>query len=418
MARTKSAQLTKAQLDAISIPPPERIALADGGNLYWIAETRGRPAWLFKYRHFGKATSVSFGRYPDVSIDAARAAAKKANDQIRQGINPSAEKSKAKDAAYVAANNTLGKVGIDFRVKDDHGKSSATIAKHLWEYQLLAPLHGKPIASITAPMLLKVLEQIAASGRLEAAKRAAQYAERLYRYAINRELCLNTMNPAANLRGELPAPANERQPAITDPRAFGQLMQMIDTHAYAHPTVQHGLQLLARTALRNSELRQGEWKEINFDTAEWIVPAHRDANKLEGKGMKMRRPHLVPLSRQSLAILREQQKISGDGRLIFPQLRSAEKPISENALSNGLLALFIPGASHVPHGFRSSFSTIMNNRGVDSALTSLQLSHAKRDKVAGIYDRSERVPDRVKLMQDWSDLIDEMKAGVSPRLRS
>jgi len=173
----------------------------------------------------------------------------------------------------------------------------------------------------------------------------------------------------------------------------------VDSDTFSHATVRHGLQLLARTFVRPGELRMAEWREINFEKAEWRIPAAR---------MKMRREHLVPLSTQAIEILRRQHDVSGDGPLVFPGVRSG-RPMSDAGMGVSLKNMFIPSHVHVPHAFRVSASTFLNENGFDSALIELQLSHAKKDKIAGIYDRSQRVAERVVMMQAWADLIEKMK---------
>jgi integrase len=176
-------------------------------------------------------------------------------------------------------------------------------------------------------------------------------------------------------------------------------MRYVDADHIGFANVRHGLQLLARTFVRPGELRQALWSEFDLDKAEWKIPAER---------MKMRRPHLVPLSKQAVAILRAQFEITGKGPLVFPGLRSG-RPMSDATMGDALKTMFFDSDEHVPHGFRVSASTLLNERGFDSALIELQLSHAKRDKIAGIYDRSQRAAERKVMMQAWSDCIEELK---------
>jgi integrase len=382
----------------------------------------GSRGWRFKYHLAGKEGQVSLGPYPDISIAAAREAARTARQHVREGRNPSAERRAARERVYVEQAQTFGVVGLAFLAwekdtpQDDPTASSTrrqprrkilsrrTVDKHAWLFEQLAPLHRHPIGSIDAPMVLKVVEGIAALGKADAARRAGQFVSRVFRYAINRKLGGVTVNPAANLRGELPAVESRSHPALVEPRWFGFLMRIVDSDEIGFATTRHGLQLIARTALRPGELRMGLWSEIDWDKAEWRVPAHR---------MKMKREHLVPLSKQAIEILRRQQEVTGHGLLIFPGVRSG-RAMSDNTMNLALKGAFISGQDHTVHGFRSSFSTLLNEAGYDSALIELQLSHAKRDKIAGIYDRSERVQERRVMMQAWADKIDEFKKLPSP----
>lgn len=292
---------------------------------------------------------------------------------------------------------TFGQAGAAFVSFRKGGKSQATQRKHAWLLGILRDLHERPLEDIKAPEVLKVLRRLETADKDEAARRAGQFTARVYRYAIGEGWCEN--NPARDLRGNLEGVKAVSHPAITEPAAFGKLMKLVDMPGYSHATVYNGLRLLARTALRPGELRRGMWAEIDMDRAEWKIPAER---------MKMKRPHLVPLSTQALAILWAQWEVSGHGDWIFPGMRSG-RPLSDAAMGVALKNMFISPKAHVPHGFRSSFSTLMNDRGEDAPVIELQLSHAKADKIAGIYDRSQRVPDRKVLLQKWADYIDELK---------
>jgi integrase len=296
---------------------------------------------------------------------------------------------------------TFGQAGAAFLQFKRKIKSQRTIDKHAWLLGVLRKLWPMPLTDITAPDILKVLRGLEGRSQNETARRAGQFAGRVFRYSIGEGWC--RYNPAGDLRGNLEGVQTVSLAAITDPVKFGKLVENVDAlWMYgSHPSVYNGLRLIARTALRPSELRLARWSEIDRDKAEWRVPASR---------MKMRREHLVPLSTQALKILEEQWDVSGEGDLVFPGMR-AGRPLSDAAMNICLKqTLMVSGDVHTVHGFRSSFSTLMNELGeFDPAVIELQLSHAKKDKIAGIYDRSQRVPDRIKLMQRWADYIDELK---------
>lgn len=293
---------------------------------------------------------------------------------------------------------TFGQAGVDFLSFRKARKAERTAGKHAWLLGLLRALHERPLGEIKAPEVMVVLRALEATGKAEAARRAGQFTARVFRHAVREGWCEH--NPATDLRGGLEGVTVTSHAGITDPEGFGRLMRLVDISGHSHPTVYNALRLLARTALRPGELRRGLWAEIDMDKAEWRIPAER---------MKMRRPHLVPLSTQAKAILWDQWEVSGHGDLIFPGVR-AGRPLSDAGMGVALKNMFIPPDVHVPHGFRVSFSSMLNELGVDSAVVELQLSHAKQDKIAGIYDRSQRVPDRRALVQRWADYIDELKA--------
>ena len=267
-------------------------------------------------------------------------------------------------------------------------------------FGLLAPLHRKLVTGITAPEVVKVLRGLEAAGKREAAHRCGQFAGRVFRYAIQSGYC--TVNPAGDLRGALKPVKIQSHAGITDPLRFGELMVWIDSDRTdrGFVNVRHGMQLLARTFVRPGELRAAEWSEFDLDKAEWKIPAPR---------MKMKRPHLVPFSTQAVAILRKHFELTGHGPLVFPGIRSG-RPMSDATMGMALKVMLFESDSHVPHGFRVSASTLLDEKGYDSALIELQLSHAKRDQIAGLYDRSQSVPERKAMMQACSDYIEELKA--------
>lgn len=292
---------------------------------------------------------------------------------------------------------TFGQAGAAFLSFRAGRKATKTASKHAWLLGVLLPLHSRPLTEIKAPEVLAVLRRLETNGKAETARRAGQFTGRVFRYAIGEGWCEN--NPARDLRGNLEGVTVTSHAGITEPAVFGRLMKLVDTPGHSHRTVYNALRLLARTALRPGELRSGMWAEIDLDKAEWRVPAER---------MKMRRPHMCPLSTQAVEILWDQWEVSGEGDFIFPGIRTG-RPLSDAAMGVALKNMFISPDVHVPHGFRVSFSSMLNEMGEDAAVIELQLSHAKQDKIAGIYDRSQRVPDRRKLMQLWSNRIDEWK---------
>lgn len=296
---------------------------------------------------------------------------------------------------------TFGAAGAAFLQFRRKTKADKTYEKHAWLLGVLRPLWDRPLDEIKAPELLTVLRRLERTGKREAATRAGQFAARIFRYAIGEGWTEN--NPARDLRGNLEPVQAEHHPAITDPVEFGKLMSLIDAPGYSHPTVYNALRMLPRTALRPGELRNALWAWVDREKAELVIP---------GPHMKMRRPHLVPLSTQVVAILEDQWDVSGSQQFIFPGVRPG-RPMSDAAMNMALKAMFVSPDHHVPHGFRSSFSSILNERGEDERLIELQLAHAKKDKIAGIYDRSQRVPDRRVLMQKWCDLIEELKEKSS-----
>ena len=284
---------------------------------------------------------------------------------------------------------------LNFRRAD---KSPKTVLKHDWLAGVLRPLWDTPLDDVQPQALMAILRKREGKTQRETAHRAARFAVAIFQFATGEGWTKNTL--MLTWKPTLEPLRAVSHPAITDETEFGRLMCLVDEPDYSHDTVYNALRLLPRVALRPGELRNARWSDVSRDKAELVVPQER---------MKMRRSHLVPLSTQALEILETQWAVSGHQEYIFPGVRP-HRPMSDAAMNMALRSMFITPDRHVPHGFRASFSTILNERDPSyGPLVELQLSHRKEDKVAGIYDRSERVPERRKLMQTWADLIDTLK---------
>ena len=404
--------LTQEGLRGLTAPTRGQRRVFDSGGvrgLYLLLTAKKGCGWRLRYRRpDGREALLSLGPWPATSLDQAREKATAMHGQLAKGIDPGEARKAQAAAQQDARGQTFGVVGLEFLATQvDPTMAQATRAKAHWLFGLLRTLHARPVAEIRTVDLAKVLKAIEESGdRRETAHRAAQFAGRVFRYAIQTGRL--DSNPAANLRGALKPIETESHAAVTDPDRLAVLLRMLDAYQ-GHATVGNALRLLPLVFVRPGELRAAEWSEFNFGRAEWIIPVHR---------MKMRRihrrAHLVPLARQSIEILKRQQALTGDGRYVFPGDRNKLRPMSENALTaalNSLRWLMPADAETTAHGFRSTASSLLNGElGVDSALVELQLAHRKRDKIAAIYDRSERVPERRQLMQTWADYLDKLKA--------
>jgi integrase len=397
--------LTEARIKAEPAPAPGKIKkLSDGDGLFLLLQGQRR-AWRFKFRFAGRENSLSFGPYPDIPVELARVRAAEARAALRKGENPAAAKREAREAAVTDAQMTFGRVGAEY-LKLDNTKAPRTASKHVWLYRQLSKFHNRPLSSIQTLEVVQACRVFELQGKNETAHRVAAFAARVYRYAT--QSGYTTHNPARDLQGALKPIVVTGRAGITDPERFAVLMRYIDGDEYSFAPVRYALRLLARTAVRPGELRAAEWPEIDLAKGEWLIPAGR---------MKMRRPHWVPLSRQALEILRAQHEISGEGRYVFPGNRTAARPMSDGAMGAALATLgykkggWMTIEAQQPHGFRKSFSTLMNGAGEDPKIIEACLAHEQQDKVAKIYNRALYQPERQKLMQRWADYIDELKKG-------
>ena len=376
--------------------------LFDEGGLFLIVRPSGGKLWRLKYRHQGKEQQLSIGRYPDVGLKEARERRDQARKQIAAGANPAFEKKRAAIAASISAANTFKAVAKEFIAKREReGVKQITTVKARWLLALLESGVGeRPIAEIEPYELLAVLKRIELSGRHETAKRLLAFAGRVFRYAV--ATARAQRNVAADLQGALIAPKAKHHAAIIDPKGVGALMRAIDGFE-GHPMTLWALRLAPHVFVRPGELRMAEWKEIDLDAAIWRIPGSR---------MKMSREHVVPLSTQAVAILREAAELTGGGRFVFPSVRTPLRPMSENTLNAALRRLGYTGEEMTSHGFRSTASTLLNESGKWSRdAIERALAHGDSDSVRAAYHRGAHWDERVLMAQWWSNYLVSLREG-------
>lgn len=380
-------------------PKEKPYKLFDGGGLFLLVKPNGSRLWRLKYHVDGREKLLSVGIYPDVSLKSARDRREDARRMVAAGLDPSAKR-KAERAARADTFEAITWEWLDLKAKS---LSQRTHDKRLHRFEsFVFPYLGKrPISTISAPDLLPVLKRVEGRGKNETAHRIRSESSAVFRYAIVTGRA--ERDPAADLRGALAPVVVRNHPAITEPAKIGKLLRAI--HGYSgQPATEYALKLLPLTFVRPGELRGAEWSEFDLDGAVWGIPAAR---------MKMREQHVVPLSKQSVALLRELKTLTGSGRYLFPSLRTAERPISNNTLNAALRRMGYTGDEMVSHGFRSMASTCLNERGWNPDLIELQLAHAERDEVRGAYNRAQRLDDRRRMMQAWADYLDGLRAGAT-----
>ena len=376
--------------------------LYDEAGLFLIVRPSGGKLWRLKYRHHGKEQQLSIGVFPDVGLKEARRRRDEARTQIANGLNPSFEKKRAAVAASISAANTFKAVAEEFIAKREReGIKEITGAKARWLLALLEPALGsRPVAEIEPYELLAVLKKVELAGRYETAKRLLAFTGRVCRYAV--ATARANRNVAADLQGALTSPKVKHHAAILDPTGVGALLRAIDGFD-GQPTTHWALRLAPHVFVRPGELRMAEWAEIDLDAAIWRIPGSR---------MKMNREHVVPLSKQALAILKEAQALTGDGRLVFPSVRTSRRPMSENTLNAALRRLGYSSDEMTSHGFRSTASTLLNESGrwsVDAIERAL--AHGDADTVRAAYHRGAHWQERVLMAQWWSDHLDHLRDG-------
>jgi integrase len=260
-------------------------------------------------------------------------------------------------------------------------------------------LGSRPVNEINTPELLAVVRRIEKRGALDVAHRVLGYCGQIFRYAI--ATGRGERDISADLRGALSPVRSKHHASITDVKAVGALLRAIDGYE-GHFITRCALRLAPLVFVRPGELRAAEWRELDLDTAEWRIPGSR---------MKMRAVHIIPLSQQAVAILRELHPLTGRGKYVFPSLRSGERPMSENTVNAALRRLGYDKGEMTGHGFRSMASTLLNEQGWHHDAIERQLAHAERDAVRGAYNYAEHLPERRKMMQAWASYLDGLREG-------
>jgi integrase len=383
-------------------PQEKQYKLHDEGGLFIIVRPSGGKLWRLKYRYQGKEQQLTVGTYPTIGLKEARARRDDAKKLLAAGANPGVEKKRQTAAAAIAAENTFKAVAEEFIDKRERdGLADATLVKARWFLSLLEPALGRrPISDIEPAEVLTVLKEIEKKGNNETAKRTREFAARVFRYAIVTSRA--KQNPAAELSMALVAPKTEHHAAIINAQEVGALLRAIEGYE-GNITTRLALKLLPHVFVRPGELRHAEWAEFDFDEAVWRVP--------EGK-MKMRVEHVVPLSRQAVAILKEASDVRGHSKYVFPAVRTWLRPMSENTLNAALRRMGYTSDEVTAHGFRTTASTLLNeSRKWSPDAIERALAHKDKNAVRGIYNRGAYWDERVEMAQWWSDYLDKLRDG-------
>ena len=375
--------------------------LHDGDGLYLWVYHNGRKYWRMRYWQLGKEKSLSVGVYPKVSLSDARHKRDELRKQLQADLDPSAERKATTLRKKLAAENSFEAVALEWHSKQKIKwvAHHAVRVKRLLELCIFPILGKRPIAQIEAPELLEAIRKIEARGAHDLAHRVLQICGQVFRYGIATGRC--TRNLSTDLRGALTPHVMQHQSAVR-PEELPDLLRAIAKYdETGDKQTRLALQLLAQTFVRTNELIGAEWTEFDLDNALWIIPAGR---------MKMKTEHVVPLARQSLAILAELKEISSGSRFVFPG-RNRDKPISNNTMLFALYRLGYKGKM-TGHGFRAVASTILNETGFKPDVIERQLAHCERNEVRGAYNRAEYLPERKRMMQHWANYLDSIEAGA------
>ncbi|MEO6689630.1 MAG: integrase arm-type DNA-binding domain-containing protein [Dokdonella sp.] len=375
-------------------PTDKPLRLSDGRNMYLLINPDGSRWWRLDYRIASVRKTISLGVYPDVSLRSARERCDDARKLIANGVDPSAKRQVEK----IATADTFEAVGREWFTKFSAGWAKSHSDKILarLENDLFPWLGKRPIGEIEPPELLACLRRIENRGAVDTAHRAHQNAGQIFRYAIATGRAKR--DPSVDLRGAIPPAKHTHYPTITDPDRIGKLLRAIDGYRGGF-AVKCALRLAPLTFTRPSELRKAVWSEFDLSKSEWRIPAER----MKAGGM-----HIVPLSKQSLAILRELEPYTGASGILFPGV-SRKKPMSDNTVNKALRSLGYSGKEITGHGFRGMASTLLNEQGWPRDAIERQLAHGERDKVRAAYNHAQHMPERRKMMQAWADYLDTLR---------
>jgi integrase len=375
---------------------------ADSGGLYLEVQPNGAKHWRWKYRYAGKEKRLALGTYPAVSLKQARSDRDKARETLKTGADPVQAKKDAKLAQRVALATNFEAVARSWH---EHwkGPKSPRHAEYVirrLEADVFPAIGSKPIGDITAPQLLAMAKKIESRGALDIARRAWQTCGQVFEFALAHGML--ERNPAKDVRPGAALKARKKEHyARIDPKELPELLRKIEVYQ-GGPYTRMAMKLMALTFVRTGELIAARWDELDLEAAEWRIPAER---------MKMRTPHIVPLSTQAVDVLRSLHELRGLAGLLFPGERDHEKPMSNNTILKALERMGYAGRM-TGHGFRGLASTVLHEMGFDHAHIELQLAHQERDAVSAAYNFATYLPQRRKMMQRWADHLDALRQGA------
>jgi integrase len=373
----------------------------DGGGMYLEVSPAGGKWWRLKYRFDGKEKRLSLGTYPEVSLKAAREKRDDARKLLAGGVDPSENRKASKAARADRATNSFEVVAREWYEKhaDGWAPNHSKRVLQLFERDLFPRIGNEPIAAVTAPGLLSVLRRIESREAVDTAHRARGYCGQVFRYAIATGRA--ERDPSADLRGALAPVTGSHFAAVTEPARVAELLRILDGYK-GTPVVMAAIRLAPLVFVRPGELRSAEWASIDLDAAEWRFTTS-----------KTKTPHIVPLSAQAVAILRDLQPVTGNGRFVFPSARTRARPMSDNAILAAMRSAGIETDEMSGHGFRAMARTILDEvLAFRPEYIEHQLAHAVRDPNGRAYNRTAFLPERRKMMQAWSDYLDKLKADV------
>lgn len=372
-------------------PKEKRYELKDTNGLVLDITPNGVKAWRYRYYYQGKHYKLTLGPYPLISLKEARDLRDEARVKRARGENPA--KSYNMPMTFSELFEDFKNAKLKTLSKNYAESYEERVKNHIYPHH-----KDMPVRDITSNDILLVARSLEVSGKYEQARRVKQIYGQMIRYGMAIGAC--KYDPTYALRGVLAPKKPEHYATITDPKEIGAFLRAIDLYASRALIVGNALKLHAYTFVRPGELRRAEWAEIDIEKAIWKIPAEK---------MKMKRIHLVPLSRQSLEILENMKKLTGSGQYVFPTPRTRTRPMSEAAELAAIRAMGYIKEQFVPHGFRGMASTLLHENGWPSDYIEKQLAHEIGSNVAKAYNHAQYMDKRVEMMQWWADYLDGLR---------
>ncbi|PQP01207.1 integrase [Massilia phosphatilytica] len=371
----------------------------DGLALYLHVKAAGK-YWRMSYRYNGKQRLLALGVYPAVTLARARQLRDDARQLVSAGVDPMAAKRQDRATRILAESSTFESMARAYLVKIAPNRTPSTLEKNTaWlERNVFPTLGAKPISAISPRDVLAVLQKIEARGAVESAHKIKQLCGQVFRFAVANGLAERDVT--VDLRGALTAVPKANYAAITEPDRVGALLRAINAYS-GHPYARAALKLTPLLFVRPGELRAAEWAEINLDAAEWRIP---------GSKMKMGIDHIVPLARQAVEVLRSTHALTGQGKYVFPSIRTNDRCMSENTVNAALRSMGYSKDMVTAHGFRATARTLLDEVLAERVdLIEHQLAHAVRDPNGRAYNRTAHLQARREMMQRWADYLDELR---------
>lgn len=378
-------------------PQDKLYKLTDERGLHLSVYPNGSKLWQMRYRFDSKEKTASLGPYPEVSLAQAREKRDQMRKQVASGIDPVHAQRQQKAEKKLAQENCFEAVARSWFDSWKAARSArhANYVIRRLEADVFPAIGKRPIAAIQAPELVAMMKDIEKRGALDIAKRCYQMTGQVFRYAIAHGLAQR--NPATDVKpGDVLASRRKENYARIDSKELSELLRKIEGYQ-GTPATRMAIKLLAMTFVRTGELIAARWDEFDLLASQWRIPAER---------MKMRTPHIVPLSSQAAQVLQILHAITGHSALLFPGQRDHAKPISNNTILKALERMGYKGKM-TGHGFRGLASTILHEHGFDHAHIELQLAHQERNAVSAAYNHATYLKQRAKMMQWWADYLDQ-----------